>query len=64
MGNKLLRSLQKTIIDSGRVYSEISKKLDIPPQRMSEFMNADEIRGLKRTEQMIKEFRPDIWKIL
>ena len=59
---KLLSIAQRAIRNSGLTQAEVARKLGIPPQRVNEFMKAENIHGLKRVEQVLSVFRPDIMK--
>jgi predicted XRE-type DNA-binding protein len=54
--SELLKAAQRAVKASGLSHSDVAKKLGIPLPRVSEFMNAKDIRGLLRIEQILEEF--------
>ena len=62
--SELLKAAQRAVKDSGLSHSDVAKKLGIPLPRVSEFMNAKEIRGLMRVEQILEEFAQEKYEHL
>ncbi len=62
--SELLKAAQRAVKESGLTHSDVAKELGVPLPRISEFMNATEIRGLMRVEQILEKFAKDKYEII
>lgn len=61
-GLLLLRAAQQAAEDSGLTRDEIARELDIPHSRVTEFLDAEQVRGLLRLEQFLEAYAPGVIK--